>query len=192
MDSNKYVVLRNVIDKQTLDILKIQSKLLEKQKCFKLNKYPQDYPFGDVQCPTSFSSYGVLCFEALLLLLLPLVEEQTGKELLPTYSYMRIYYKNSILEKHLDRPSCEYSATICISTTEKPWDIFFKKKCDTEVCVSLNPGDLIIYQGQELEHWREKYDGSEQIQVFLHYVDKNGVNANLLYDKRPFIGIEKQ
>jgi hypothetical protein len=136
-------------------------------------------------------SYGGLCFEALLLLLQPLIEEHTSKELLPTYSYMRIYYKNSKLEKHTDRPSCEYSATICISTSEKPWDIFFKNKCGEEVCVTLNPGDLIIYKGQELEHWREKYDGTEQIQVFLHYIDKNGVNTEWIYDKRPFIGIEK-
>ena len=191
MDIDGYLVLRNVIDKQTLDILKIQTKLLEKQKCFKLNKYPKDYPYGDSQCPSSFSSYGGLCFEALLLLLQPLIEEHTSKELLPTYSYMRIYYKNSKLEKHTDRPSCEYSATICISTSENPWDIFFKKKCEEEVCVTLNPGDLIIYKGQELEHWREKYDGTEQIQVFLHYVDKNGVNTEWIYDKRPFIGIEK-
>jgi hypothetical protein len=190
MNTNGYVVLRNILDKQTLDILKIQSKLLEKQKCFKINKYPNEYPFGDIQCPTSFASYGALIYEALMLFLQPIIEQHCCKELLPTYSYMRIYYKNSILLKHTDRPSCEYSATVCISTDEKPWDIFFKK-CEKEVCVSLNAGDIIIYKGQELEHWRDKYDGNEQIQAFLHYVDKNGSNSNLIYDKRPFIGIEK-
>jgi hypothetical protein len=190
MDKNGYVVLRNVLNNQTLSILKVQSKLLEKQKCFHINRYSTEYPFGDAQCPTSFTNYGALCYEALLLYLQPIIEEYTSKELLPTYSYMRIYYKNSILQKHTDRPSCEYSATICISIDDKPWDIFFKK-CETEHCVSLNPGDLIIYKGQELEHWRDKYDGNEQIQVFLHYVDKNGPNAGLIYDKRPFIGIEK-
>ena len=190
IDTEGYIVLKNVLDKQTLDILKIQSKLLEKYKCFKINKYPNEYPFGDIQCPSSFASYGMVCYEALLLFLQPIIEEHCCKQLLPTYSYMRIYYKNSILHKHTDRPSCEYSATVCISTDEKPWDIFFKKY-EKEVCVSLNPGDIVIYKGQEIEHWRDKYCGNEQIQAFLHYVDKNGPNSNLIYDKRPFIGIEK-
>jgi hypothetical protein len=188
MDTDGYIVLRNVIDNQTLDILQVQSKLIEAQSCFKINKTPDEYPFGDKQCPQSFSSYSVLCYEALMLCLCPFIEKQVGKELSPTYSYMRIYYKNSILNKHTDRPSCEYSASVCISIDKKPWDIFFKIR-EKNVCISLQPGDLIIYNGQKLEHWRDKYDGDEQIQAFLHYVDKNGKYSNLIYDKRPFVGI---
>ena len=188
METEGYIVLRNIIDKQTLDVLQVQSKLTEIKECLKINKNQYEHPFGDKQCPASFSSYGVLCYEALLLCLKPLIENHVGKEILPTYSYMRIYYKDSILEKHTYRPSCEYSATICISTDKDPWDIFFKI-CEKDVCISLNPGDIIIYKGQELEHWREKYEGNEQIQAFLHYVDKNGQNSGLIYDKRPFVGV---
>lgn len=190
IDLNGYVILRNILDKQLLEILKIESKLIEKQKCFKANKYTTEYPFGDTQCPTSFANYGALCYEALLLFMQSIIEKHVGKELLPTYSYMRIYYKNSILHKHTDRPSCEYSATVCVSIDKTPWDIFFKKG-DKDVCVSLNPGDIIIYKGQELEHWRDRYGGEQQIQVFLHYVDKNGCNSNLIFDNRPFIGFKK-
>uniref|UniRef100_A0A6C0B7D1 Ferrochelatase n=1 Tax=viral metagenome TaxID=1070528 RepID=A0A6C0B7D1_9ZZZZ len=190
MDTDGYVILQNVLNEQTLKLLKTQSKLFERAECFKKNKFPSEYPYGDSQCPTSFAKYGLLCYEALLLTLKPIIETQVGKELIPTYSYSRIYYKDSVLEKHRDRPSCEYSATICISIDQTPWDIFFtvNKK---NVCISLYPGDLIVYKGTQLEHWREKYTGNEQIQVFLHYVDKNGEYSQFANDKRAFLGIEK-
>ena len=190
MNTDGYMVVRNVLNKQVLDLLETQTKLYEKTECFKINKFPNEYPFGDTSCLKSFSKYGLLCYESLLLTLKPIIETHIGKELLPTYSYVRIYYKDSILEKHKDRPSCEYSATICVSIDETPWDIFFA--CEKEVRrITLHPGDLIIYKGAQLEHWREKYDGNQQIQVFLHYVDKNGCHANCVNDKRSFIGIEK-
>ena len=194
MDTEGYVVLRNVLCTQTLDLLKIQTKMVENIECFKINENPQNFPFGDKQCKNSFAKYGILCYESLLLLLKPLMEKHIEKELCPTYSYTRIYYKNSKLDKHKDRSSCEYSATICITIDNEPWDIYLKKYDSTEICVSLNPGDLIIYKGTELEHWREKYNGKEQIQVFLHYIDKNGHynNANYVNDGRPIIGLEKR
>ena len=194
MDTEGYVVLRNILCTQTLDLLKIQTKMVENIECFKINENPQNFPFGDKQCKNSFAKYGILCYESLLLLLKPLMEKHIGKELCPTYSYTRIYYKNSKLDKHKDRSSCEYSATICITIDNEPWDIYLKKYDSTEICLSLNPGDLIIYKGTELEHWREKYNGKEQIQVFLHYIDKNGHynNANYVNDGRPIIGIEKR
>ena len=190
MDTNGYIVLRNVLNEQVIELLKTQTKLVEQAECFKINKFRNEYPFGDSQCPTSYAKYGLLCYEALLLTLKSIIETQVGKELLPTYSYARVYYKDSILKKHTDRPSCEYSATICISIDKTPWDIFFAG--DKEVCISLYPGDLIIYKGMQLEHWRELYNGKEQIQVFLHYVDKNGCNSHFKNDNRPFIGIEKE
>ena len=190
MDINKYIVLRNVISKEVLDLLKIQTKIHERVKCFNANKFPWEYPFGDTMCATSYSEYGMICYESLLLYLKPIIEKHTCKELLPTYSYLRIYYKGSILTKHVDRPSCEYSVTICISTDSTPWDIYFKNGNENS-CITLYPGDLIIYKGMELEHWREIYEGNEQIQVFLHYVDKNGKYSNYANDNRPIIGIGK-
>jgi hypothetical protein len=190
MNNDGYVVLRNVLNEQILELLKTQTKLFERAECFKKNKFPSEYPFGDLFCPTSFAKYGLLCYEALLLTLKPIIEKQVGKELLSTYSYSRIYYKDSVLEKHRDRPSCEYSATICISIDQAPWDIFFSVN-KKDVCISLYPGDLIVYKGTELEHWREKYTGNEQIQAFLHYVDKNGEHSQFANDKRAFLGIEK-
>jgi hypothetical protein len=118
----------------------------------------------------------------------PIIEKITGKRLLPTYSYIRIYYKNAILEKHTDRDSCEYSASICIKNDREPWNFWLKNIHDNNTCISLEEGELIIYKGNELEHWREKYNNNEHIQFFLHYVDRDGKNSEWKFDKRKKLG----
>jgi hypothetical protein len=51
-------------------------------------------------------------------------------------------------------------------------------------------GDMIIYQGCELEHWREKFEGENCGQVFLHYNDASKETAEEnKYDERPFLGL---
>ena len=35
--------------------------------------------------------------------------------------------------------------------------------------VDLKQGDMLVYSGCELEHWRNKFRGKECVQVFLHY-----------------------
>ena len=39
------------------------------------------------------------------------MQKETGLQLIPTYSYARIYKKGDILKRHKDRPSCEISTT---------------------------------------------------------------------------------
>jgi len=58
--------------------------------------------------------------------------------------------------------------------------------------VNLKPGDMLIYSGCELEHWRKPFEGKLCGQVFLHYNHADGrfAKANL-YDKRPMLGIPK-
>jgi hypothetical protein len=186
-----YLVVRNVLNKQILELLKIQTKLQEKIACFQKNKKITDIFFGDSQVTHSYSHYGLLCYESLLQMIQPIIENHIQKKLFPTYSYVRIYYKDAILNRHTDRNSCEYSASVCIHNDSNPWDIYLKTLTNEEVCVSLQEGDIVIYRGNVLEHWRNKYEGNEQIQAFLHYVDKNGDNKDYIYDKRPFIGLSK-
>jgi len=188
---NKYVVVRDALSKETISLLQYQSKMLEDVMCYNNNTLPKLFPFGDPQSPNSFSYYGALFSESLLLLLKPVMEEQLGIELLPTYSYMRIYYKDSILEKHTDRPSCEYSATLCIQCDPmNPWPIYFHSN-GIDTSLILNAGDMCIYKGDELPHWREHCLYDNHIQVFLHFVDKNGSFSHFKYDKRPILGTKK-
>lgn len=190
LDDLKYIVVRNVLSKETIELMKIQTKMLENVLNSYANPTNKEYYFSDSQIKECFSFYSPLFTESLLVFLQPIIEKITKKDLLPTYSYMRTYYKNALLERHKDRESCEYSVTICIKNDTIPWKIWFLKD-NEEISISLEEGDLIIYKGTVLEHWREKYEGNEHIQFFLHYVDKNGINSCFKYDNREMLGKQK-
>jgi hypothetical protein len=182
-----YKVIKNVLSPDTLDLL-TNTILLTKT----VNYYSKNIPknnftaFGDDQSPIGYTFYGEVICDSLAVTLLPLMEQETGLELYPTYTYGRIYWKGSTLTKHKDRPSCQYSATLCIDLDHDPWPIFMAGEK-----ILLNAGDMVIYKGCDIEHWREPYEGNQQIQLFLHYVDANGIYKDYKFDKRPILGIKK-
>ena len=56
--------------------------------------------------------------------------------------------------------------------------------------VLLEVGDMLVYSGCELEHWREPFEGTTCGQVFLHYNHVNGPFAEKnRFDKRPMLGV---
>jgi hypothetical protein len=181
-----FKIVRNAISPDTIDLLK-NTLLLTKTVEYYQKNTPQDNlsAFGDEQSPVGFPFYGNIVCDALAVSLLPLMQEETGLTLYPTYTYGRIYWKGSTLAKHKDRPSCQYSATLCIDNDPEPWPIYMDGKK-----VSLQAGDMAIYKGCEVEHWRDPYEGNQQIQLFLHYVDANGIYKAFKFDKRIFLGIK--
>ena len=154
--------------------------------------------FTDSQAPGDFSKYGDPIFDALLSLGTEKMCELTGKDLIPTYSYHRLYTQGTELKRHKDRPSCEISTTLCIGydnsnvdASKYPdwdWPMFVKEKNGKEIPVHMKPGDMIIYRGCELEHWREPYWGKNHAQVFLHYNEKGG-QYDIPNDGRPILGM---
>lgn len=138
---------------------------------------------GDSQVPDSISAiHGDPAFETLLWSVHKKMEECTGLELIPTYTYRRLYKNGNILHKHKDRPSCEISATIKLSDSGGyNWPIWM-----VDTPYELEDGDAVIYRGCDLEHWREPCGGPDNYimgQVFTHYVDKNGPFTEYAYDK---------
>jgi len=139
--------------------------------------------------PNSFARYSPLCFEALSMYLKPLIEKEVGEELYPVYSYARIYYKNSVLEPHIDRISSEISVSICIEKDDENWPLYIRTMENKTYEINLNQGDLVIYKGNEQEHWRNTFKGTKQIQCFLQYVKSAGEKAWLKWDTRPCLGL---
>ena len=113
--------------------------------------------------------------------LLPNIEPKIGLKLLPTYTFFRVYKAGDILEKHIDRPACEISISLCLRKKGNIWPIYINN-----TAVMLEEGDAVLYKGCEVEHWREAYtEGTKQAQVFLHYVDANGPYTEWKNDKVP-------
>ena len=83
----------------------------------------------DEQCPLSWSVYGDPKFDALLSNLAKPLSAKLGVELLPTYTYARLYQPGDILKKHTDRPSCEISGTMTLGHDPDStiWPIFVGK-----------------------------------------------------------------
>lgn len=178
-----YVVIKDVLDpdfcKNSVDHF---FKLIESNQTVK-----------DEQCPISDSVYGDPFFDKLLDDLTPFFSEISGKQLIPTYSYARVYRKGETLKFHRDRPACEFSATINLGFSIENWPIFFNKKDNAErgTKLVLDPGDAVLYRGCDIYHWRDEYKGEWQCQVFLHYVDANGPYKDERYDGRHQLGTKK-
>jgi hypothetical protein len=160
--------------------------------------------WADKQVPNVYSHYADPVMETLLMKVLPVMKEQTGLNLIPTYSYTRVYENGSILKRHKDRPSCEISTTLNLGGDM--WPIYIDPTGTDNVIdeyknihkpnapagnrVDLEPGDMLVYSGCDLEHWREPFEGNLCGQVFLHYNHVNGPFAEKnKFDKRPLLGV---
>jgi len=123
--------------------------------------------------------------EEILVKLLPNVEGLVGLELYKTCSYWRMYKKGDVLRIHKDRQACEISVTMTIGYDgSRPWLIYALNKNEEPIKIELNSGDTLIYNGINRFHWRAINNLGMQAQVFLHYVDKNGVYSDWKDDKR--------
>ena len=125
--------------------------------------------------------------ETLLLMVQGVMEKHTKLKLNPTYSYARIYKAGDVLKKHKDRFSCEISTTLNLGGDM--WPIHLRAK-NKDVRINLKPGDMLVYRGIELEHWREEFQGDNCAQVFLHYNDEKSKDSNKnIYDTREHLGL---
>lgn len=180
-----YVKVKNMVDEQTV---KTVSQYFEN----KINRGEwvgkQEVEVGDA---SKFGYYADPLIEVMLKQCLPVVEEQTGLELEPTYSFSRVYQEGEELTPHTDRPSCEISATINVACTGDIWPIWMQYENNDPVKCLLEPGDAVIYKGCEVTHWRRKLPkGQINVQFMLHYVDKNGLYAEYKLDRREALGLD--
>lgn len=159
---DSYLKISNFISKE--EAKKIHEELLESSK--KDNH-------SDTQAPKSSCFHNHLGTIGTLTNKCHIISETIGETVLPTYTYSRIYYTGSVLEKHTDRKECEISVTVHLDG-DKPWDIWVEDCDGNPVNVSLESGDAMVYYGRESPHWREEYDGEYYSQLFLHYVKSAG------------------
>ena len=189
---DKYEIIRNAVHPEVIRFIQLNFDIHEYAGY--THKPPnalQRYPYGDPQSPNSFAFYSPLYGDSLLVYLRDMLEQTVNKKLVETYSYMRIYYTGGTLEKHIDRPSCQFSATLCVKK-DIDWSIYFQKENGEEVEVELEPGDLAVYSGCILPHWRKPYTGNRHYQMFLHYIDAQGeFSPKHKWDERPCLWYPK-
>ena len=196
---NKYTIIRKAISKDlaafVANYFNIQKQVYD--TCMKYRYFSPfeniigGYEAHDGQIPHTYSQYSNIAMETLMLKCQPKMEEATGLKLYPAYTYARIYKKGDELKRHKDRFSCEISTTMNLGGDD--WPIYLEPSGETGkkgIKVDLKQGDMLVYSGCELEHWRNKFKGKECIQVFLHYNNRKTPGAeDNMFDKRLHLGL---
>ena len=196
----KYTVIKQAISKD-LAAFVANYFLMQKQVYDTCRQARYFSPFENIlgyyedpvngQIPNTYSAYGNIAMETLLLKCQPGMEKATGLKLYPAYTYARIYKKGDELKRHKDRFSCEISTTMNLAGDD--WPIYLEPSGETGkkgIKVDLKQGDMLVYSGCELEHWRNKFKGKECVQVFLHYNNrKTPGSKDNMFDKRPHLGL---
>jgi hypothetical protein len=208
----KYTVIKNAISYELANfgfnylLLKREAVAWMHQNNYISKFTPGFGTWKDKQIPNTFSCYSDFFMETLMMKVLPIMQQRTDMNLIPCYTYTRIYKKGDILKRHSDRPSCEISTTLHLGGD--PWTIFLdptgqktvvdeykqihKPNAPKGIPVDLEVGDMLVYSGCELEHWREPFEGDNCAQVFLHYNNIDGpFGTQNKFDKRPMLGIVK-
>ena len=187
---NKYQIIKDAISTELADFCyqyflnkrEVARHLFDERYISQFTEY-----FGvwnDTQIPETYSHYADIVMETLLQKVKPIMEKESGVKLTETYSYARIYKKGDELKRHKDRYSCEISTTMNLGGDE--WPIYL----EPDIKINLKPGDMLMYRGCELEHWREPFKGKDCGQVFLHYNDASGKDAESnKFDGRSMIGL---
>ena len=173
------LLLNNVLKDGVCDIFKDLYKNALKDNVF---------PLGDYQSKR-YKSNNEAAARILHYELLPLIEKITGNKLNPTYTYTSFYVKGADLPPHTDRCECEFTVSFIIDKPKDAnWNIYvdpkkqprknigqckplsLKEEC---IAVDCNTNGLMIFQGEDHCHFREKLEFDYYNILLLHYCKIN-------------------
>tara|TARA_B100001250_G_scaffold552_1_gene507 strand:+ start:3133 stop:3879 length:747 start_codon:yes stop_codon:yes gene_type:complete len=198
-DHAGYKVIRNICDPTELicDVPEERGQL--GYDTDSINDF--SYTESERQVPGSLARYTYPTYRKTYKTVKENIEKSIGQPLYSTYYYDRFYFPGQDLKYHADRPSCEISCTIHVSSNLKDkYPIYIKAVDGSVTGADLNPGDGMIYKGCERPHWRfpmpgvkrdkiRKLLGKEGLyyhQIFFHYVLSNGQRSEYAGDSNKF------
>lgn len=136
--------------------------------------------------------------EFFLWALTPAMEQVTGRKLVPTYDYLRIYREGDVCRVHRDRPSCEHSLSLTLDYSDGiAWPLEVGRETASVIeqqvtddfgdeptsSLAMEIGDAVAYQGVTHRHGRTVPNpNSWSAHLFLHWVDRDGPHAAQAFD----------
>jgi hypothetical protein len=130
--------------------------------------------------------------------LTPAMEQVTGKRLIPTYDYFRIYREGDVCRVHRDREACEHSLSLTLAYSDgKPWALEVGRHGATGPldpitedfgpepmsALTMQVGDAVAYQGVQYRHGRTTPNPNRwSAHLFLHWVDPEGRHRGQAFD----------
>ena len=199
---NGYVVLRNFIPKEIIDMTLDAWKVIERDPSHNEHFFHTEKDITDNSPKDSlFKSQGSYNFPPSIALhrwMRDNLDKVFDFKLVETYSFTRKYDRGAYLRAHTDRPSCEISATVCLDyhcDDGKPWSIWVQNEEDyidlgcmekafkisqglphrkrKGIQIDLEVGDVLLYQGPNIPHWRDTFLGDYSSHMFLHFINAN-------------------
>ena len=162
---------------------------------------PQPFPAVLKHPAFDVSSDAFKPLEFFLWGLTPMMSHLLGRDLLPSYTYFRIYLKDDICRVHSDRPSSEFGLSMTLEySDDQPWDLQIgKERIDSlyplsddfgsmdHASVRMEVGDALLYQGSRYPHGRmQPNPNSWSAHLFLFFVDRNGPYSKHAFDEKQF------
>lgn len=180
-----YYLLQQIISSQMCELLANYALFKEK---LKPNIIKNRDPLDNVH-----REYGDPLLEFMLEKLTPKIGETIGCEVWPSLSFYYVYHHGNRLQPHIDRSSCQWVASLCIGadpafkTSTESWPLILKNQ-DESIKVNLQYGDILLFKGHEIEHWREPFTGQWFVSAIFAFVEKEGPYAFQKYDQRSALG----
>ena len=209
-ERNGYIIIKNLCDPKKLfhPVPELRGQLNYKSK--DLDDFTHIEVEGQVE--GSIARYWHPQYRDVHTKIRLILEQAIGRKLYNTYYYDRFYFPGQALTIHADRPACEISVSVHVSTNiEENWPIWIKTpdiftdSSKMELIskgenrsVDLEPGDGMVYKGCERPHWRDPMPGLIETalakakgyqvhslyyhQIFFHYVLQDGIRAHHAWD----------
>ena len=132
--------------------------------------------------------------------LTPTISNLLGRELLPTYSYFRIYRQSDICRVHSDRPSSEHGLSLTLAySDDKTWELQVgRERTETlyplaedfgtmdYASIAMEVGDAVLYQASHYAHGRiTPNPNAWSAHLFMFWVDRDGPYRNHAFDETP-------
>lgn len=140
--------------------------------------------------------------------LTPMVSQLTGRDLLPSFDYFRIYQVGDICRLHTDRPSSEHSLSMTLRySDDKPWPLDIARLPsdgpvtsldedfgeDAYESIEMKPGDAVLYRGVERRHGRVMPNPNQwSAHLFLHWVERGGKYQDHAFDAARLAEVRQQ
>ena len=133
------------------------------------------FPLGDEQCPLRYGVHNESVARFFHHQIAKAVGAVAGEAIKPSYVYLASYVSGAELKKHIDRPQCEFSVTLCLDFSPEPeratsWPILLDT-AEGSVTVNQALGDGLVYRGTKVPHYRSVLaEGHMSTSIFFHYV----------------------
>ena len=129
--------------------------------------------------------------------LTPIIARLIGREIFPTFDYLRLYREGDICRVHSDRPACQHAVSLTLDYSDgEPWPLEvggysvqsyhpLQEVWDKDhSSIEMEVGDAVLYQGLRYPHGRTTPNPNAwSAHLFCCYVDRDGPYRGEAFDQ---------